>query len=166
MARERIKLWGHMISSRPLIAPPSSPLQGCATQDEHALERGFRNTVQWRGSQLDPKLLDRGFKEDKFIQLEESFRMPAKILSHIKESHILPTKDLPVPPKVEGLGVTRTTIYLSSTYNLKWLSEDVISDWLYNKIMLQGIHPGHSALLYNDHFSSTLFPASEGGLPA
>ena len=134
------------------------PYQGCAPQDEHALERGFRNTVQWRGNQLDPKILNRGFKENKFIQLDESFRMPAKILSHIKESHILPTKDMPVPPKVDGLGVTRTTILLPSPYTLKWLSENVIADWLYKDIMLRGIHPGHCAVLYDGRFSATLFP--------
>ena len=81
------------------------PFQGI--QNPHVLERDFRNKIQWRGIQLDRKLLERGEKMERVVRLTQAFRMPELHINHIKQKNIVPVRNYPEATGVEGLGVQR-----------------------------------------------------------
>ena len=57
------------------------------------------------GNLVDVKLLDEGFKREKFVKLQECFRMPRAMIDHIDSEKVLPTEDLPQAQEVKSLGV-------------------------------------------------------------
>lgn len=64
------------------------PYQGCAAQDEHALERGFRKTIQWWGEQLDQKKLSQGVQGEQVHQAGQILPNAGQDLPpHQRESH-------------------------------------------------------------------------------
>ena len=88
--------------------------------------------------------------------------MPQKAIEHLDRENILPTKDLPRAQDVKSLGVIVEDISLPGSYSIQWLAEH-LADWLYKKVMLRGIHPGHCSVLYNHTAEDDLFPPDQGG---
>ena len=50
----------------------------------------------------------------------------------------------------------------SAVYTSQFVAEKLALQ-LYKKVMITGMHPGHSAVVYNDGAVDDLFPRSEGG---
>ena len=116
------------------------------------------------GNLVDIKLLDEGFKCDKFVKLQECFRVPRAMIDHIDSEEVLPTGDLPQAPEVKSLGVKEVNIDLPGGFSIQWLA-DQLAEELHTRVMQRGIHPGHCAVLFDQGAENQLFPAAEGGLP-
>ena len=138
------------------------PYQGL--RDTHSLVRGFQNQIHWQGNLIDSNLLEKGFKQNKFIHLKECFRMPLTSIQHLDKEKILPIKDLPRAQDVKSWGVVVEDMSLPASYTVQWLAEQ-LADRLCKKVMLRGIHPGHCSVLYNHTAEDDLFPQDQGGLP-
>ena len=96
--------------------------------------------------------------------------MPHNLIKHIEDKNVLPTKDLPNAPDLPTQGVSEETLVVPdfSTCSMttgRWLA-DQVADRLHQRVMKQGIHPGHCALLYDLSAKDNLFPPGEGGLQA
>ena len=139
------------------------PFQGL--QDTHSLHRGIGNQLQWMGNQVDSTLLEEGFKRNKFVKLQDCFRMPSAIIDHIDTEKVLPTDDLPKAQDVRSLGVKEVNINLPvGLYSSQWMA-DQLAEHLHTKVMERGIHPGHCAVLFDQGAEKELFPPGDGGLP-
>ena len=115
-------------------------------QDPHALERGFRNKINWRGARLDGKLIEQGVQANRVCKLTKSFRSPELITNHIKKEKLVPSTDVPEASAVEGLGVHREELQVQVRgYSQQWLAAQ-LADRLYASVMLDGNHPGHCTL--------------------
>ena len=139
------------------------PFQGL--QDTHSLHRGVGNRLQWMGNLVDVKLLEEGFKRNKFVKLQECFRMPHAMINHIDSEKVLPTGDLPQAQDVKSLGVMEVNINLPAGFSSQWLANQ-LAEQLHMKVMQRGIHPGQCAVLFDQGAENQLFPATDGGLPA
>ena len=129
----------------------------------HSLVRGVQNQIHWQGNLIDSNLLEEGFKQGKFVNLKECFRMPLTAIEHLEREKILPIRNLPKAQDVRSLGVVVEDIVLPASYTIQWLA-DQLADRLYKKVMLRGIHPGHCSVLYNHAVKDKLFPGNQGGL--
>ena len=134
------------------------PFQGL--QDTSSLHRGVGNRLQWMGNLVDVKLLEEGFKRNKFVKLQECFRMPHAMINHIDSEKVLPTGDLPQAQDVKSQGVMEVNINLPGGFS------NQLAEQLHMKVMQRGIHPGHCAVLFDQGAENQLFPPTDGGLPA
>ena len=66
-------------------------------QDPHALEKGFRDKINWRGTRLDEKVLEQGMHDNRVVKLTKSFRSPQLLTNHIKKEN-LPHQVAPPSP--------------------------------------------------------------------
>ena len=144
------------------------PYQGLL--DSHSLVKGFGRTINWQGNTIKAEVLEKGFAENRFVKLRECFRMPHNLIKHIEAKNVLPTKDLPNASDLPTQGVSEETLVVPdfSTCSMtpgRWLA-DQVADRLHQRVMKQGIHPGHCALLYDLSAKDNLFPPGEGGLQA
>ena len=139
------------------------PFQGL--HDTHSLVKGKRSQIRWQGNLIKTDLLEEGCQRNQFVKLQECFRMPLTIINHIEEQKILPTKDLTRGQDVMSQGVLHENIPVPTNYSIQWLTKQV-AGYLYKKVMLRGIHPGHCAILFHHEAMGDLFPSSEGGFSA
>ena len=139
------------------------PFQGL--QDSHSLMKGTGNQMHWLGNLPDGILLEKGFKKNKILKLEECFRMPITMIEHLESERVLPTSDLPKSQDVKSLGVVEEIINFPRGYSLQTMA-DQLAEQLYNKVMKRGIHPGHCAIVLNSGAYEELFPSQDGGLPS
>ena len=136
-----------------------------ALSDSHSLVQGFNCQVHWQGTPMRTDLLEEGLKQNKFVKLNDCFRMPKAMIDHVEMQKILPTNDLPKAHDVESRGTVVEDIELSEGSPFKGLAEQLASqlEW---KVMRPGIHPGHCAVVYDPGAEDVLFPSGEGGLDA
>ena len=139
------------------------PFQGL--QDSHSLMKGTGNQMHWLGNLPDGILLEKGFKKNKILKLEECFRMPITMIEHLEFERVLPTSDLPKSQDVRSLGVVDEIINFPRGYSLQTMADQLVEQ-LYNKVMKRGIHPGHCAIVLNSGAYEELFPSQDGGLPS
>ena len=139
------------------------PYQGL--RDSHSLMKVMGNQIHWLGNLANGNLLEKGFKTNRIVKLEECFRMPLAMISHIESEKVLPTKDLPKAQDVKSLGVVETNISFPLGYSIQSMAEH-LADQLYTKVMKRGIHPGHCAVVFHGGAEGELFPPQDGGLPA
>ena len=137
------------------------PFQGL--QDTHSLVRGIDSRLKWRGTLINSNLLDVGVKQNKFVKLEECFRIPKAMIDHIEKEKVIPIPDLPRARDVKSLGVVWENIDLPMGSSLSMLANKV-ADQLHKNVMLRGIHPGHCAVLFHGDSEDDLFPHTQGGL--
>ena len=135
------------------------PYQGL--RDTHTLTKNITNQVLWQGNLPEVHIFEEGFQQNKFVKLQECFRMPSSMINHIDSARILPTRDLPSARDVKSLGVVKMDIELPSHYNEEWLAERLAGE-LHTKVMMRGIHPGHCAVLYDFEARDGLFPIGGG----
>ena len=127
------------------------------------MEKSSNERLYWIGRKMDSKLLDKGLEDGSVVRLNTTFRIPAKVMEHIKNNHVIPTTDFPKPMEMQGIGVQRTEITLNGPNQLESLSRDILGGKLCDILLLQGIHPGHCAVLYTEDMEDALFPEAEGG---
>ena len=140
------------------------PFQGL--NDYHYLSTGSRKQVHWRGNLIDSSVLNKGSKLDKFVKLNECFRMPLNIVDHINRERVLPTKELPKARDVRSRGVIVEDIsFPVAGFNPQALTKELARQ-LHQKAMVPGIHPGHCAIVYKDSSVNDFFPADKGGVTA
>ena len=116
------------------------------------------------GNLVDVKLLEEGFKRDKFVKLQDCFRMPQAMINHIDSEKVLPTVDLPKAEDVQSQGVVEVNINLPGGFSSQWLANQ-LAEQLHTRVMQRGIHPGHCAVLFDQGAAKQLFPDAEGGFP-
>ena len=91
--------------------------------------------------------------------------MPSAMIDHIESEKVLPTSDLPKAQVLTSLGVKEENISFPHGYSTKSLALELAIQ-LFQNVMLRGMHPGHSAVVFHGDTENELFPPEEGGLSA
>ena len=89
--------------------------------------------------------------------------MPRAMIDHIESEKVLPTSDLPKAQDVTSLGVIEENISFPQGYSTQSLAKELAKQ-LYRNVMQQGMHPGHSAVVFHSDTENEIFPPEEGGL--
>ena len=85
------------------------------------------------------------------------------MIDHIESEKVLPTSDLPKAQDVTSLGVIEENISFPQGYSTQSLALELAKQ-LYWNVMQQGMHPGHSAVVFHGDTENELFPPEEGGI--
>ena len=128
------------------------PYQGL--HDSHFLMKGRENKICWHGNLAGGKLpdnLSQCFEAKRLVKLEVCFRMPRAMIDHIDSEKVLPTSDLLKAQDVTSFGVIEENTSFPQSYSTKSLALELAKQ-LYWNIMQQGMHPGHSAVVFHGEF--------------
>ena len=127
------------------------------------MELTSNDRLIWVGKKIDSHLIDKGLAEGSVVKLNTTFRVPSKVMTHIRNNHVIPISDLPKSNDVQGMDVVRTKITLNGPNQVESLSKDILAEKLCEILLMKGIHPGQCAILYTEDVKDQLFPVSEGG---
>ena len=94
------------------------------------MELTSNDLLIWVGKKIDSRLIDKGLAEGSVVKLNTTFRVPSKVMTHIRNNHVIPISDLPKSNDVQGMDVVRTKITLNGPNQVESLSKDILAEKL------------------------------------